>query len=614
MRSGMKSWKVLAVLMATWLGLMLYMSSTLLGGGETTTRVERQLQRAMEELEALHTQNLELQNLASQLQKLQGAGGAPGEQEQLVQQLQERLKKAMDDLEKLTPKSTHGKAILPVDTGGSAHPGMYPLSVQRETARRKTENTARELWYYINNKMKEMSRAAGGSDPLVQFVSKIQHDLQGYQTVLTDDFLALRQADKDQEWRKAESMKLGDLVQRRLEFLQNPKDCNQAKLVVCDLQKGCGFGCQLHHVTYCLLVAYATERTLVLKSLGWRYASKGWESLFQPLSNTCTEATGSMVHWGASVSRGNLDTARVVQLPIVDSLHPRPDFMPQAFPKDLAPRLAAVHGDPGVWWLGQLIKYLIRPNEFLMEEIVATATKLEFKKPIVGVHIRRTDKLAVEASFHSLDEYMGHVEAYFKQREHHEIIDKRRVYLATDDPTVLKEAIAKYPSYQFISDNGISQSASLGSRYSDSSLRGITLDIHFLSRSDYLVCTFSSQVCRVAYELMQTHHGDASTYFRSLDDVFYFGGQNAHNLRAVEKHVPYNEDTLNLEVGDLLGIAGNHWDGYSKGTNRRLGKTGLYPSYKVVNDVVAVEMPTYPEVKEKDTADGAGMAALYGRR
>ena len=35
---------------------------------------------------------------------------------------------------------------------------------------------------------------------------------------------------------------------------------------------------------------------------------------------------------------------------------------------------------------------------------------------------------------------MHHVEAYFNQREHHETISQRRVYLATDDPSVLGDA------------------------------------------------------------------------------------------------------------------------------------------------------------------------------
>ena len=52
----------------------------------------------------------------------------------------------------------------------------------------------------------------------------------------------------------------------------------------------------------------------------------------------------------------------------------------------------------------------------------------------------------------------------------------------------------RYPAYQFLGDPSISISAAVTSRYSSASLRGIIADIEFLSRADYLVCTFSSQV------------------------------------------------------------------------------------------------------------------------
>ena len=52
----------------------------------------------------------------------------------------------------------------------------------------------------------------------------------------------------------------------------------------------------------------------------------------------------------------------------------------------------------------------------------------------------------------------------------------------------------RYKSYEFVSDQEISKSAGLGSRYSDSSLHGVLFDIQMLSECDYLVCTFSSQV------------------------------------------------------------------------------------------------------------------------
>lgn len=107
-----------------------------------------------------------------------------------------------------------------------------------------------------------------------------------------------------------------------------------------------------------------------------------------------------------------------------------------------------------------------------------------------------------------------------------------------------------------------------------------------------------SKVCRVAYEIMQTLHPDASANFHSLDDIYYFGGQNAHNQIAVYPHQPRTDEEIPMEPGDIIGVAGNHWDGYSKGVNRKLGKTGLYPSYKVREKIETVKYPTYPEAEK----------------
>lgn len=106
------------------------------------------------------------------------------------------------------------------------------------------------------------------------------------------------------------------------------------------------------------------------------------------------------------------------------------------------------------------------------------------------------------------------------------------------------------------------------------------------------------KVCRVAYEIMQTLHPDASANFHSLDDIYYFGGQNAHNQIAVYPHQPRTKEEIPMEPGDIIGVAGNHWNGYSKGVNRKLGKTGLYPSYKVREKIETVKYPTYPEAEK----------------
>lgn len=131
-------------------------------------------------------------------------------------------------------------------------------------------------------------------------------------------------------------------------------------------------------------------------------------------------------------------------------------------------------------------------------------------------------------------------------------------------------------------------SANLNDRYSPESARGVILDIHFLSLCDYLVCTFSSQVCRLAYEYMQTRYSDASWRFRSLDDVYYYGGQLEHLVVALYDHTPrVGSGEIELKKDDRISLAGNHWNGFSKGRNLRTKKTGLFPSYKVQDTIVS---------------------------
>jgi len=63
------------------------------------------------------------------------------------------------------------------------------------------------------------------------------------------------------------------------------------------MNKGCGYGCQLHHVAYCLIVAYGTGRTMVLDSKAWKYSPNGWEKFFRPVSKCRYNANDLSVMW-----------------------------------------------------------------------------------------------------------------------------------------------------------------------------------------------------------------------------------------------------------------------------------------------------------------------------
>ncbi|XP_013397056.1 alpha-(1,6)-fucosyltransferase isoform X2 [Lingula anatina] len=413
----------------------------------------------------------------------------------------------------------------------------------------------------------------------------------------------LQESDGFHTWRQKTSRDLGALVQRRLQFLQNPEDCAKAKKIVCTLDKECGFGCQMHHLVYCLATAYETERTLILNSKGWRYASDGWETVFRPLSNTCTDDSGSSrAKWGGTNHRND---TQVIDLPILDIVKPLPRSLPLAVPEDILRDLRLVHGNPAVWWVGQLARYLFRLQPKTRNYISGAARKLNFHGIVVGVHIRRTDKITTkEATRHELDEYMSFVEDYQQMTQFSRPAHLPRVYLATDDPDVVAEARRKYPQYRFLNDLSTSKSASEETRYSEASLLGIIMDTYFLSRTNFLVCTFSSQVCRLAYELMQTHHTDASAQYRSLDDTWYFGG-GSHQLREILlAHIPLKDGNgeLKLEPGDLVYSAIDNHNGYSNAKSLKTGEIGLFPSYKGIWASKSVKLPTYPNATFVDHA------------
>jgi len=306
----------------------------------------------------------------------------------------------------------------------------------------------------------------------------------------------------------------------------------------------------------------------------------------------------SSVAHGSVLWPGKKDS-QVVEIPIVDSINPRPKYLPPAIPEDIADRLIRLHGNPIVWWVSEFLRYMLRPQEKTAELLNAAENERDKSIPMVGIHVRRTDKVGTEAAFHGVDEYMKHVEEYFQQLEIRlgREMTTKRVYVATDDPKVLAECRKKFPEYEFLGDQAVAKSAAVSSRYNLNSLRGIISDIYMLSQSEYIVCTFSSQVCRIAYEIQQQRYVDGSWRFKSLDDIWYYGGQDEHQQEAIMAHHAKNRDEIDLNVGDVIGVAGNHWNGFNKGRNHANNRIGLYPEYKTKEKIKIVSFPTYPHVQ-----------------
>ncbi|XP_075155715.1 alpha-(1,6)-fucosyltransferase 8 [Haematobia irritans] len=576
--SSSNTWvRALIIFCLAW-AILVYIFVTKLNtpNTEEPDSTSKRINQALQLLEESRQRNQELQDIIDTILK-------DNVDNQAAQKLIKKLENSFHN--------QMGLDLKPQSPMPYGNPSNEPI-LEYELLRRRIQTNIAELWNFFSNELGKIKKNIDrGTTSMTDNINSVLILGAEHKRSLLSDMERLRQLDGYEAWRQKESTELSDLVQRRIHHLQNPPECSQAKKLVCKLNKGCGYGCQLHHAVYCFIVAYATERTLILKSKGWRYHKGGWEEVFQPVSDSCLDIGGARANnWP-----GRPDS-QVVVLPIIDSLMSRPPYLPLAIPEDLAPRLKRLHSEPIVWWVGQFLKYLLRPQKGTKAFLETSMEKLGWKKPIVGVHVRRTDKVGTEAAFHSIDEYMTYVEDYYLTQEINGTTMARRIFLASDDARVIDEARKKYPQYEIIGDAEVARMAAVSTRYTDTGLNGIILDIHLLSISDYLVCTFSSQVCRVAYEIMQTLHPDAGHRFKSLDDIYYYGGQNQHNRQVIIPHKARGHDELHLKPGDLVGVAGNHWDGFSKGKNTRTNQVGLFPSFKVVDKVETAKLPTYPNV------------------
>lgn len=71
-------------------------------------------------------------------------------------------------------------------------------------------------------------------------------------------------------------------------------------------------------------------------------------------------------------------------MPLDDNLIDKPVFLPLNIPKEYENILKQIHGDPFVWWAGQIVKYLMRFNSAFNEKVNLIKKNLKFQKPCVG--------------------------------------------------------------------------------------------------------------------------------------------------------------------------------------------------------------------------------------
>jgi len=402
---------------------------------------------------------------------------------------------------------------------------------------------------------------------------------------------------------KSDHARLTSIVQSAITKLQNPKDCSQAKKLLCYLTyAGCGFGCVISHTTYCLLVALATGRVLVLSDHPWYGMGPTEEialkTILAPLSTTCTNYTGDVKDVvevdpedPTLTVAFNSEQDGVLFFSLRLSNQP---YTPPAIHPGIVDSVFSLTDEPEAWWHGQFTGYLMRPKDSIKERLSKEKEKLDFSSPVVGVHIRRTEKHGttgggfIAAQNHEVEEYMDEVEMWFQVYEMTHGKVERKVYLATDTAKTVEECHSKYPNWKIYSNAEIANTAEVPNRGTEESVIGIIQDIHMLSMTNFVICTISSNVCNLVYTLLHFRHGKASHMLHSLDIPYspwpYLFDSEFEAVESMPATNLARGDRLKTVIPDRGGM-GNYWTIGDDGVyrirteNQRTGETQEYPRH-----------------------------------
>ncbi|XP_060590503.1 alpha-(1,6)-fucosyltransferase-like [Ruditapes philippinarum] len=181
------------------------------------------------------------------------------------------------------------------------------------------------------------------------FVSQINNKSLGYRRA-TGPYNNL--TSEKQDLHNEQLQLLGNLVQQLIHRNQNPNNCENRKKIVCNFIRNAGFGSQMFDWTFCLIVALATNRTLVIKSKGWPYTKDGMEQLFLPVSTNCM-----LTHNQSTVQENDLrkikyEKEEAITIPRAHKMNLRSLYLPIVIPDDVTKKITRVHSNPAGWLVG----------------------------------------------------------------------------------------------------------------------------------------------------------------------------------------------------------------------------------------------------------------------
>lgn len=274
---------------------------------------------------------------------------------------------------------------------------------------------------------------------------------------------------------------------------------------------------------------------------------------------------------------------------------PRIPYLFTAVPSDLLPRLKKAFEEPQAWWSSQISKYLLRLKPEYQKIINDTMDRIGFKNPIVGLHIRRGNKIT-EAAYQPIEKYMDYADEYFDILEFTEKVDKRRVYIATDEPEVVREAMRKYPNYNILSNHELITAEAQKYENTNFSSLPIIIQSRLLAKCDYFVFTMSSNLGRKFYEFfLWDHSDDGKDRSKSLDWRHFEDFEGHQYFNVVMSHNSTNKNEVTVKAGDIIETYRYDMNGFMTVIKNR--KTiGLIPSFKLDRIPNTAEFAKYDDI------------------
>lgn len=417
--------------------------------------------------------------------------------------------------------------------------------------------------------------------------------------------------------------KIHQLIWSQIHSLQEKGDCRKKKILVCDADGHfAGFGSMVHRYGVCMHVAFGLGRLVIINSKHYDHFG-GLNKWLLPLSKKCSYLKKKYPEYSNSCNLSQThcyknngydvnNTYKVLEF-APRPMFPYPRHVPGAIPKVIEKALLMLEiEDPKMWLSAQFLGYLLlRSNRYFKYTWKVLSKRVNFRYPVVSMHIRHGDKLIKEAKYVKEERFLKAAERYFNTSLPN--TSPWRIYVASDDKNIEKKLNSLIPTRKFkllflprtYRNEGLKSYTK--ENFPAEVIESIFVDIYFLVYSNYTICTYTSNICRLVNLLRQARQPyKIKNKIESLDteqmfyEYFGYSYERTDKFRVsinANNQAMYHNTTklLQYQKGELFKIETekSNLDEHLLFVKRKHSKKYDSAGYVKRNDVAT--WPGYPE-------------------